>query len=213
MGRKSLAVGRRGQILRAAASLFVRKGYLNTSVRDIAGALGMNVATLYHYAGSKASILSLFQEYTTDHLKQMHGKILEEAAGMAPADALSYAIGKYMAWVDDYQDITVFWYQEAKNMTPEQLRNLAGQEEYTVDVFMELLGRGTGNGDFRVGDLRMAANNIVVLCDMWAFRRWMLKKHYTFDEFVRHQTELILAQVVRPGGAGRVKSKTRRPGQ
>jgi AcrR family transcriptional regulator len=195
MGRRSNTVERRGQILKAAAALFIRHGYLNTSIRDIATSCGINVATIYHHVGSKNNILGLFQEYTTNHLRKMHVKSRAVVADMEPAEALSYVIRKYLEWVDDYQDITVFWYQDAKNLTPEQLHKLAEQEEYTVEVFRQLLDRGVKAGEFRAGDLRMAAHNIVVLCDMWAFRRWLLKKHYKFEDFVQKQTELILAQV------------------
>ena len=181
--------------MKTAAALFIRHGYLGTSIRDIATRCGINVATIYHHIGSKSNILSLFQEYTTEHLQKKHQQVLAVIAGMEPAEALTYTIRKYLEWVDDYQDITVFWYQEAKNLTPEQLRKLAEQEEYTVNVFQGLLEKGVEAGKFHVTELRMAAHNIVVLCDMWAFRRWLLKKHYSFEEFVRYQTELILAQV------------------
>ena len=37
---------------------------------------------------------------------------------MDPEEALSYAIMRYLEWVDEYQNVTVFWYQETKNLTP-----------------------------------------------------------------------------------------------
>jgi AcrR family transcriptional regulator len=195
MGRRSNTVERRGQILKTAAALFIRHGYINTSIRDIATRCGINVATIYHHIGSKSNILTLFQEYTMEHLQKKHREVLKAIDHLAPAKALTFTVRKYLEWVEDYQDITIFWYQEAKNLTQEQLRNLVEQEEYTVEVFKELLEKGVRAGEFHVSEPRMAAHNIVVLCDMWAFRRWLLKKHYTFDDFVEHQTKLILAQV------------------
>jgi AcrR family transcriptional regulator len=199
MGRKSLAVDRRGQILRAAAALFIRKGYLNTSVRDIAGALGMNVATLYHYVGSKNNILGLFQEYTTDCIRQFAEENQSTVDSMEPRRALKYVIREYMNWVEEYQDVTIFWYQESRNLSPEHFQALKLQEEYTIGIFHSLIERGIRAGRFKVKDPAMAANNIVVLCDMWAFRRWLLKEHYTLEQYIREQTDLILAQV---SGAG-----------
>jgi hypothetical protein len=58
-----------------------------------------------------------------------------------------------------------------------------------------ILERGIKSGKFKVKDPAMAANNIVVLCDMWAFRRWLLKERYTLEQYTREQTDLILAQV------------------
>jgi len=195
MGRKSLATERRRQILRGAASLFIRKGYLDTSVRDIAGELGMNVATLYHYVGSKNGILGLFHEYTMNAINlfaKKHQAVLES---MEPQRALKYAIREYLKWVEEYQDLTVFWYQEAKNLSPVQFKALKLQEEYTIQVFRMILERGVGSGKFKIKDPVMAANNIVVLCDMWAFRRWLLKDRYTLELYIKEQTDLIMAQV------------------
>ena len=195
MGRKSLATERRRQILRGAASLFIRKGYLNTSVRDIAGELGMNVATLYHYVGSKNGILGLFHEYTMNAIDFFTKKYQAVIESMEPQRALKYAVREYLKWVEEYQDLTVFWYQEAKNLSPAQFKALKMQEECTIEIFQTILERGVGSGKFKVKDPAMAANNIVVLCDMWAFRRWLLKERYTLEQYIKEQTDLIMAQV------------------
>jgi AcrR family transcriptional regulator len=175
--------------------LFIRHGYVNTSVRDIATKCNINVATLYHYVGSKEKILSLFQEYTTSQLIARHEQNRETINSMEPVEALIHVIRQYLKWVDEYQDVTVFWYQESKNLTPQQLSNLTAQEEYSVKLFMDLIEAGTSKGVFKVVETNLTAHNIVVLCDMWAFRRWLLKKHFTFEDYVKYQTQLILAQL------------------
>lgn len=195
MGRRNKSSERRGQILKAAAALFIKHGYVNTSVRDIATKCNVNVATLYHYIGSKEKTLSLFQEYTTSQLMAILEQNRETMNHMNPTEALVYAIKLYLTWVDEYQDVTVFWYQESKNLTREQMKNLTAQEEYTVEMFIELLSRGIKKAIFDIVDIRLASHNIVVLCDMWAFRRWLLKKHFTFEEYVDYQTKLILSQL------------------
>lgn len=199
MGRKSLATERRRQILRGAASLFIRKGYINTSVRDIAGELGMNVATLYHYVGSKNGILGLFHEYTMNAIDFFSKKYQTVLERMEPQRALKYAVREYLKWVEEYQDLTVFWYQEAKNLTPAQFGALKMQEECTIRIFQKILERGVRSGKFKVKNPALAANNIVVLCDMWAFRRWLLKEHYTLEQYIAEQMDLIMAQVSRSG--------------
>lgn len=39
------------------------------------------------------------------------------------------------------------------------------------------------------------AHNIMVLGEMWVFRRWALAKEFTLDEFIQKQTSLILNQI------------------
>src|SRR5215831_15114673 len=47
----------RGRILAAAAALFGERGYASTSLRAIAGAVGMTPPALYWYFASKQAIL------------------------------------------------------------------------------------------------------------------------------------------------------------
>jgi AcrR family transcriptional regulator len=49
---------RRQEILHASLDLFSQSGFLGTSVRQIARAVGVNEATLYHYFPSKDAILA-----------------------------------------------------------------------------------------------------------------------------------------------------------
>jgi AcrR family transcriptional regulator len=46
------------EITKAAAALFIKKGTVNTGVREIAEASGITVGTLYHYFKSKEEIIA-----------------------------------------------------------------------------------------------------------------------------------------------------------
>lgn len=54
--RQEQAAARREQLVQTALLLFSENGYRNTSVRDIARAVGVNEALLYHYFNSKADL-------------------------------------------------------------------------------------------------------------------------------------------------------------
>ena len=60
---------RRKEIIRKAATLFNITGYFNTSMDDIAEAVGLRKPTLYYYVSSKEEILYLIHEELIDHLK------------------------------------------------------------------------------------------------------------------------------------------------
>jgi AcrR family transcriptional regulator len=53
----SLSLNRKEQILHTASRLFREKGYAATSMRDIATAMGMEAASLYHHIKSKDELL------------------------------------------------------------------------------------------------------------------------------------------------------------
>ncbi|HMK12380.1 MAG TPA: TetR family transcriptional regulator, partial [Acidimicrobiales bacterium] len=57
-GRRALqAEQTRQDILQAARQLFAAKGYAATSLKDVAGAAGVSVQTLYDSIGNKAELV------------------------------------------------------------------------------------------------------------------------------------------------------------
>jgi AcrR family transcriptional regulator len=50
--------GKRNEVLRAAARVFAKLGFHNTSLNDIGAELGMTAAALYYYAKSKDELLA-----------------------------------------------------------------------------------------------------------------------------------------------------------
>jgi hypothetical protein len=38
----------------------------------------------------------------------------------------------------------------------------------------------------------LIAHNIAVIGHMWTFRRWFLSRHFTIEDYIRHQTAFIL---------------------
>src|SRR5688572_19672329 len=55
--------GRAGEVFRTAASIILQKGYDATSVSDIATALGITKAGLYHYIRGKTELLYEIMKY------------------------------------------------------------------------------------------------------------------------------------------------------
>ncbi len=47
-----------GRVQRAAVTLFATKGFAATGIRELGAEAGINSATLYHYVGSKESLLA-----------------------------------------------------------------------------------------------------------------------------------------------------------
>jgi AcrR family transcriptional regulator len=55
---------RQAQIVKKASRLFIKKGYAQTTMRDISKATGINLGNLYNYISSKEDILCLaFETY------------------------------------------------------------------------------------------------------------------------------------------------------
>jgi TetR/AcrR family transcriptional regulator, cholesterol catabolism regulator len=193
---RNKSTDRRGQILRTAAALFIKNGYSDTHVRDIASLCGINISTLYHYIGSKHNILEMFLVYSYDILEKFINQHRESLYNSDPVETLRKSLERYISIVDENQDLVVFWYQEAKDLTPLQFQKQIRLEEHIVQFYEELISWGNKNGSFSVKDVKLVANNIIVTCDMWAFRRWMIRKHFTLKDFNKRQIETIMTQVM-----------------
>jgi len=76
-GPRSTGKGQRQHILEVALSLMSQNGVDGTSMRDLASAAGLNVASLYHYFPSKRDLLvAVLRE---------HGVVDEVASSSAPS--------------------------------------------------------------------------------------------------------------------------------
>jgi AcrR family transcriptional regulator len=64
-------------IVKTACKLFAEKGYYNTTIPDIAEALGMSVGNLYNYFKSKEELAKYIMQYSSHLLGQEIRKINE----------------------------------------------------------------------------------------------------------------------------------------
>jgi len=84
------AIDIRTSILDSAESLFARKGYAATSVRDIADEVGVNPAMIHYYFGNKRTLLQRVLERTLEPLAAAIASM--KAAGQAPASEIIHLL-------------------------------------------------------------------------------------------------------------------------
>jgi len=183
---------RREQIACRAAKIFVKKGYERLNLRQIASACRMSVGTLYHYIGTKEDILYLVFDYVMSEEVEFIEAISPAYDALPPIEALRKAMDTYYRKVDDLQDFVIFMYQETKNLRPNARERIFQLEKRLGHVFYRILDRGRASGEFKISDPLLVAHNIVLLGDMWAFRRWLLRKNYVLEEYITAQANFVL---------------------
>lgn len=192
---KHLIEVRRMEIVKAAVDLFVRKGFHKTTVREIAQRFGMSVGTLYEYIRTKEDILFLVCDYIHTSVSMRVKPSLKITSDNT--ETLKRAIKIYFEIIDEMQDYIIFLYQETKSLSKEARKYIFNAEDEMTQIFEELLLKGTKEGSFSIDkkDIRLIAHNIMVLGQMWAFRRWVLQKNYTLERYIEIQTSSILARI------------------
>jgi len=186
---------RREQIARRAAPVFVKKGYELVNLRQIANACGMSVGTIYHYVGRKEDIVYLVFDYVMSEVLEFIEAISPTYDALSPTEALRRAIDTYYRKVDELQDSVIFMYQETRKLQPDAQKHIFELERRLSHVFESILERGHASGEFKISGSLIIAQNIVILGHMWAFRRWVLAKHYVLEEYIKEQTNFILEGV------------------
>ncbi len=189
---------RREQMIKGAVNLFKEKGFHRTTTREIAKESGFSIGTLYEYIGSKEDVLYLvcdaIYEEVRDRLKQY---LDNDSSGI---DRLKQAIASYFKVVDEMKDEVLVMYQEAKSLPKEALPYVL-QKELEMTEMIESIVRDCAEDGLldleEEAEVKLVAHNILVQGHMWTFRRWILKKQYTLEQYTELQIEHILKGIIK----------------
>lgn len=143
------------RILGVAAELFARDGYHNIGMRDIADALGIRGASLYHHYPSKEEILyaiclTVTREPVADNLP------LLDAAG-TPSERLSMLIRAHLRQLSARRVEHLVGLHELSALTPEHRQEIDDYRRYYHRRVRDVIIAGMRTGEFTVPDPRLAA--------------------------------------------------------
>jgi AcrR family transcriptional regulator len=152
--REKVRSDKREAVLRMAAQVFNEKGYLATSLDEVAERLHVTKPTLYYYVKSKEDIL-----YKCVHigLTMLQDAIREvDAAGGRAIDKLMAAMRKYVEIVTMDFGMCVIRVGEAP-LPPESQRKLRRLKAAIDGEFRELIRLGIEEGSIKPCDPKIAA--------------------------------------------------------
>lgn len=182
---------RRDQMIKGAVTLFIQKGFHRTTTREIAKASGFSIGTLYEYIRTKEDVLYLVCDSIYDQVSERLQEDLDTNRGTL--ESLKIGIAGYFRVVDEMQDEVLVMYQEVKSLSKDALPYVLKKELEMVEMFEQVINGCVENGELDLTEeqVKMIAHNIFVQGQMWAFRRWSLKKIYTIDDYIKLQTDLL----------------------
>jgi AcrR family transcriptional regulator len=141
---------RRQEILFAGLDLFVHKGYSGTTIKDIAGAVGMSAGLMFHYFASKEE---LFLELIKLGIEGPMNSL--QPAGMAPLEFFEYTAQQVLAIIRSEPFVAKMfvlmnqtYYSSDIPASVKQL--LTGFDVYTPTA--AIIQQGQENGTIRSGD-------------------------------------------------------------
>lgn len=183
------------QIVKTSASLFIKKGYYETTTRQIAEACGITSGTLYHYIRAKDDLLAMFSDLLALQFGKFEKKVRRELPRITAQTALKNTVRGFLTMIDDIQDMVLFWYEESKNLDAEHLKTMMDIDLKVMRLFVNVIEKGCDGGHFKVADPVVAAYGIKMICDTWVLKRWYLHNLYSVEEYISKCEDIALAIV------------------
>ena len=183
------------QIAEKSTKLFIKKGYAQSSMREISKVTGVNLGNLYNFIERKEDILGvvfdLFHNPEEDWYKRYEIQNIDD-----PVVALRTAVNKALEIACKNQQEIVLMYREFKALPKKWTKSVLQRESNFVRFFEEILKKGMERNVFDVDDPFLTANMIVYQISMFPMRNWNLRK-YSDEEALKLIEDYILKPILK----------------
>lgn len=187
-------------IYRAAAQIICEKGYDATSMNDIAEAVGITKAGLYHHIPGKKDLLFRIMNFGLDALE-------EEV--IAPTRAITDAEQRLRAIISNHvrlitkrsspqghNPVTIV-VDEAGGLSPAHRRKIDQRRRAYVDLVRETLTQLKEEGKLRDLDVTVSAFSLLGMI-LWISRWYHPNGRMTPDQVAEEITKIALGGLLRP---------------
>ena len=183
---------RADQLLETATLLFKEKGYHNTSMQDLADALGMQKGSLYYYIDSKEELLRELLEQATSIL----GAHIDEiyAADLSASEKLRRALENHGQAIMDHLNLVTVYLQEYRSLPPERLEEVLVAREHYEERLMQILQDGITSGEFNPVDVKMTVFGFLGMLN-WTHQWFSPEGELTSEEIAVILADLALQAV------------------
>jgi AcrR family transcriptional regulator len=178
-----VADGKR-RLLEAAVVAFAERGYHGVSVRDLAGATGVQAASFYAHFGSKEELLyELVHLGHREHHKHVRDAIL--GAGPEPADQLRAAIRANIWFHATYPLLTISANSELHALNPQHLAVVSALRHDAGTLLTAVVERGNAAGVFACPEPWLPMSAVAGMClrVAWWFRPAAAPEHGSLDAY------------------------------
>jgi len=178
---------RLAEVYRTAAQIILRKGYDATSINDIANALGMTKAGLYHYINGKKELLFDIMNFGLDELDEEVAKPARTITD--PGARLRFLIGSHAQLVTRGQGAITILVDEITALTPAQNRMITRRKREYFNRLRDVLNELKAAGKLHDVDTTVATFSLLGMIN-W-LSRWFRQDGDLTQEQVAEQIATI----------------------
>lgn len=182
--------GRYAEILAQAAKLFASEGFSGASMQDLATAVGISKASLYHFFKDKEEIHSKVVIISLERLNWLvDDKVSRCESAADRIDAFCRAHAEHLSSKPDLYISAAMGYQALTN--PEIKQQAKALRFVYQDKLRSIIQSGVDNGEFRPLDVALAARAIIS-CLNWMARWWKPGGPQSAEEIASSYATLII---------------------
>jgi len=191
--------GRAAEVFRTAAQIILQKGYDATSVSDIANALGITKAGLYHYIRGKTDLLYEIMKFG---LRELTREVMIPAREIADAEErLRFIILTNARLVTLGHGAVTILVEEARALSPTQFRAVTRLKRGYLDMLRLTLEELRLEGKLRDVNTTVAAFSIIASIN-WLSRWYQADGALTAEEITHQLADIAMNGFMRRGRGG-----------
>jgi len=179
----------RDEILEAAAQIFSEKGFHAASMQDIARAVNLQKASLYHHVSSKQEILLALLDKALDILIDAIGEVA--AASLPPQEKLREAIRVYLEILTSQRGLSAVLLFEHRSLDADLRARHIPRRDRFEGLWRGLLQEGVDDGVFQCSDPALAARALLGVMN-WTITWYRADGLLDADEIADQYANMIL---------------------
>jgi AcrR family transcriptional regulator len=168
-------------IAKKASKLFIKKGYHQTTMREISKATGMAIGNLYDYISKKEDVLCLtfdvYHQYAQERLTNKDSLKTED-----PKELLRSFIRGSLQNVQIFREEIILMYRESRLLPKKNMERAKKRELEQIQALEKIIQKGVAQGVFCVPEPFFAASMIFYQLIFPIFRGWTLSGKYSEKE-------------------------------
>jgi TetR/AcrR family transcriptional regulator, cholesterol catabolism regulator len=177
------------QIIEAAAQIFSTKGYHATSMQDIANAVNLKKASLYHHIDSKQDVLIEILDQALDMVIE---QVSQATQGDQPtSEKLRRAMGTYLNTLADNRELAAVLLLEYRSLDTPQYKDHITRRDRFENLWRDLILEGQKLGIFDCQDPAQAARALLGLMN-WTITWYRPQGPLSASEIANQYADLLL---------------------
>lgn len=149
----------RDEILKASAHIFSQQGFHAASMQDIAEAVSLQKASLYHHFPSKQDILVALLDRALDIIIERLEEVVSKP--LNPEDKLRQAMTTYLISLAENQDLASVLLLEHRSLEPEFRSHHIPRRDRFEHIWRDLVSEGKDAGVFKCAQPSLAGRALL----------------------------------------------------